>query len=240
MFNDEQLLLSVRSLSAANQRLPTVLLLAHLPEPVQARDIAGKADDIGFREMRGWNVVRNLQGAAASNWVVQRPDGWRMMEPGFEALKAAGVDWNRKIPIPPSDSMLPRELFVDTRGYLERVVMQINASYDAELNDCCAVMCRRLVETLIIEIYEFDKRADEIRAPDGNFQMLNGLLSVIFKDAKFNLGRNTKRGLEALKELGDKSAHNRRFNARRPDLDAIQPGLRTAAEELLHLSGLSP
>ena len=41
-----------------------------------------------------------------------------------------------------------------TRGYLERIAYQLNASYDHYLYDCCAVMCRRILETLIIEIYE--------------------------------------------------------------------------------------
>ena len=137
-----------------------------------------------------------------------------------------------------SDSVLPRELFDGTRGYIEKVVSQINGSYDHGWYDCCAVMCRRLAETLIIEGYEEQGRSDEIKGSDGNFQMLNGHLTVLSKDKKINLGRNSKKGLEELKELGDKSAHNRRFNARQPDIDAIRPGLRTAAEELLHIAKL--
>ena len=43
--------------------------------------------------------------------------------------------------IPPSDSVVPLEIFLLTRGYLEKVVRQINASYDTGLYDCCAVMC---------------------------------------------------------------------------------------------------
>jgi hypothetical protein len=68
--------------------------------------------------------------------------------------------------------------------------------------------------------------------------MLNGLLGALSKDSTIHLGRNAKRGLDGLKELGDKSAHNRRFNARQPDIDAIRSDLRTAAEELLHLANL--
>ena len=57
--------------------------------------------------------------------------------------------------------------------------------------------------------------------------MLNGLLGVLNKDNTIHLGRNAKQGLEALKALGDKSAHNRRFNARQPDINSIKADLRT-------------
>jgi hypothetical protein len=236
---DDKLIVEVRRLSAINQRLPTLLLLVHLEPPVQPRDIVEKAHAIGFRKIREWNVGSILHKAANANLVVQRADGWRMLDLGWVELNNAGVDLNRKVSIPPSDSVLPRELFEGTRGYLERVAAQINASYDFELFDCCAVMCRRLAETLIIEVYEHQNRANEIIGQDGNFHMLNGLLAVMLGDRTVNLGRNSKRGLEALKELGDRSAHNRRFNARKSDIDRMQTGLRTSAEELINLSGLA-
>ena len=71
-------------------------------------------------------------------------------------------------PRPPaaSDAVLPVELFAGTRGYIERVVDQINKAYDAELWDCSAVMCRRLLETLIIEMYERSGRAADIKGSD--------------------------------------------------------------------------
>ena len=62
---------------------------------------------------------------------------------------------------------------------------------------------------------------------------------VLSKDGAIHLGRNAKRGLDGLKDLGDKSAHNRRFNARQPDIDHIRSDLRAAAEELLHLAKLT-
>jgi hypothetical protein len=42
-------------------------------------------------------------------------------------------------------------------------------SYDATLWDCTAVMCRRLLETSIIEVYEKLGRAPEFKGRDGNF-----------------------------------------------------------------------
>ena len=143
------------------------------------------------------------------------------------------------LPVPRSNSFLPLELFTKTRGYIEKVVLQINASYDMGLYDCTAVMCRRLLETLIIETYESAGRAGDIKGNDSHFMMFSGLLNSIENDSSFNLGRDSLRGLKKLKALGDRSAHNRRYNARRNDLDNARDGIRLASEELLHLSHLA-
>lgn len=137
-----------------------------------------------------------------------------------------------------SGSVIPLGL-VTGRGYLEKVVLQLNVSYDAQLYDCCAVMCRRLLETLIIEVYEYCQRADEIKGTDGHFLMLNKLSTFFENDKAFNLGRNGLKGLRDFKTLGDLSAHNRRFNAHKEDIDRVRDGLRVAVEELAHLAKLA-
>jgi hypothetical protein len=167
-------------------------------------------------------------------------DGWRLHPSTRRELDEQYSFALRAVPPGPSDSVLPRNLFSGTRGYLERVVEQINKSYDSELWDCCAVMCRRLLETLIIEVYEKIGRANEIKGGDGHFQMFNGLITFIESDRAIHLGRNAVKGLKDHKALGDQAAHNRRFNATQNDIDRVRDGLRISAQELLHLSGLHP
>ena len=70
-------------------------------------------------------------------------------------------------------------LLEKARPYNQRVAAQVNAAYDTRLFDCSAVMCRRLIESLIIDAYEHAKRDGDIKAVDGNFLMLNGLVSKI-------------------------------------------------------------
>lgn len=139
-------------------------------------------------------------------------------------------------PIVSSDSILPVELFSSTRTYVERVVEQINASFDASLFDCTAIMCRRLLETLIIEAYERQVRADELLGADGHFKPLSTLIAHIESDPVFHLSREGLKGLKTFKKLGDQAAHNRRFLARRNDILRVRDGLRIAAEDLLHLA----
>lgn len=167
-------------------------------------------------------------------------DCWRLHPRGRKELDEKFKSLISSIQQPrATDSVLPRELFTSTRGYLERIVFQLNASYDQSLFDCCAVMCRRILETLLIEIYESVGRASEVKGADGHFLMLAGLLCYFEKDGQFHPSRNALKGLRDFKMLGDLSAHNRRFNARKDDIDRVRDGLRVAAEELLNLAGLS-
>ena len=49
--------------------------------------------------------------------------------------------------------VLPPEMVSKTRAYLEQLVHQINGAYEYGFFDARAVMCRRLMESLIIEVY---------------------------------------------------------------------------------------
>ena len=53
-----------------------------------------------------------------------------------------------------TDMFLARSLVSNTRCYIERVVAQINGTYENGWYDVCAVMIRMLLETLIVEVFE--------------------------------------------------------------------------------------
>lgn len=125
-----------------------------------------------------------------------------------------------------------------TRGYLEKVVHQINGSYSQGWYDACAVMIRRLIETLIIECYEAHKIADRIKGPGGDFLFLRDLVAKMLDEPTWNLGRAARRALPKLKDVGDKSAHSRRYNAHRRDIDDLKNDLRQVVQELVSLAGL--
>lgn len=137
-----------------------------------------------------------------------------------------------------SQQVLPRALFLNTRGYLEKLVNQINGSYEKGWFDGCAVLMRRLIETLIIEAFEKHQIAQNIKGPSGDFLFLRDLINKALSSSSWNLSRNTKQSLNKLKDIGDKSAHSRRFIARRWDIDKVVDDLRVVAEEFLYLSGL--
>lgn len=137
-----------------------------------------------------------------------------------------------------TQQVLPTSLFKNTRGYLEKIVNQINGCYEKGWFDGCAVMIRRLVETLIIECFEEHGIADSIKGQNGDFLFLRDLITATLSESSWNLGRNTRQSLPKLKDIGDKSAHSRRYTARRWDIDKILNDIRIVAEELIYLSAL--
>ncbi len=125
-----------------------------------------------------------------------------------------------------------------TRGYIEKVSHQINGCYANAWYDSCAVMLRRLLETLIIECFEKHSIATKIKDVNGDYFYLKDLIDMMIKESAWTVGRNVKAALPRLKEIGDKSAHSRRFNAHREDIDKISKDIRDVVQELLVLANL--
>jgi len=135
--------------------------------------------------------------------------------------------------------VLAKSLVAGTRGYIEKVVNQINGCYEQGWYDACAVMIRRLLETLIIEAFEYGKIAHKIKNPKtGDFYYLKDLISLTINEPSWNLGRDAEKALPLLKDIGDKSAHSRRFNAHRTDIEKLIPKVRIVVQELTYLAGL--
>jgi hypothetical protein len=102
-------------------------------------------------------------------------------------------------------------------------------------------MLRRLLETLIIESYEHLKRESEIRDGGGQYLMLRDLVERACGEkghAGLNLGRDSKAALKEARDIGNWSAHARRYNAVATDLTKIQAGVRVVVQELIHVADL--
>lgn len=126
-----------------------------------------------------------------------------------------------------------------TRGYLVAVGRQMNGSYASGWYDSCAVMMRRLLESSIIEAFEARKIDAKIKnSKTGDFLQLTGLVAAALAEPTWNLPRNVRRELDALKDLGHRSAHNRYYLATKPDLDKHVSAYREAVEAFLHLAKL--
>lgn len=162
----------------------------------------------------------------------------------LETSKAISDDL-KKIIGPPEEGVLsatqqvlPFSVVKGSRGYIEKVVNQINGTYENGWYDGCAVMVRRLVETLIIEAFEHHQISNKIKTKDDDFLYLRDLISAALAEGSWNLGRNTRKALPKLKDIGDKSAHSRRFIAHRRDIDNIVGDLRVVSQEFIYLAGL--
>ena len=136
----------------------------------------------------------------------------------------------------PTQMVLANVLVKNTRSYIERIANEINGCYENGWYNACSVMIRRLLETLIVELYESFGLSNKIKNASGDFIYLSGLIDAILSEKERNISRNAKGNLKKLKEIGDLAAHNRRYLANRVDIDNIRDGLRQVVQELLFTS----
>ena len=137
------------------------------------------------------------------------------------------------------NSVIPNEWVAATRAYLEKLVYQINGCYDYGFYDACAVLSRRLMESLIIEIYVQDGRHHEIQK-DGIFLPLEKLIAHVRVDKTLSLGRNTPKTMVEVKQLGDTAAHDRVYVTDMQDIDDVRPRYRRMIQDLLAASKIRP
>jgi hypothetical protein len=137
----------------------------------------------------------------------------------------------------PTDTLLPLSIVEGTRGYIDQIARQAAGCYDQQWYDACSVMVRRLVETLIIECYEHYHVEQKVKDNKGDFVRLEELVGRFLNEPSWNVSRNVKRGLHQIKTMGDLSAHNRRYVAKKGDIDNWRTELRVAVEELVSIAG---
>jgi hypothetical protein len=135
-------------------------------------------------------------------------------------------------------AILPPEWFQGTRFYLERLSHQINGAYEYGFYDGSAVLCRRLMESLILEVYISKGLHHEIK-PGGTFLMLDGLIAHIRSHETIVLSRNAPKTMEAVKQLGDSAAHDRTYITQANDIDDLKAPYRRLIQELMTMSGIS-
>lgn len=164
------------------------------------------------------NAARQLQYALKTAWADARADQTHLEEVGVFPL----VTLNQT-----------------KRGYLVAVGRQANGCYLSEWYDGCAVMMRRLLESSIIEAFEAKKLDSNIKdSKTGDFFQLTALIDAALREKTWNLPRNVRKGLPDLRDLGHRSAHNRYYLAKKPDIDKHAGVYREAVEAFLHLATL--
>ncbi len=137
------------------------------------------------------------------------------------------------------DDLLPFELYRETRANVERVADQINKSFTYGIFDGCAVLMRRLIEMLLILAFNHHAVDSEIRKANGDYVQLSEIIAKALSNRSLDLSRNAKEYLDVFREKGNLAAHNPFHNARKKDLELVQPKFRHLVEELLYKAGIS-
>lgn len=133
---------------------------------------------------------------------------------------------------------VPIEILENTRGYLLTVAEQVNNCFHHKAYDACGVMVRKLLEILIIEVFENKGIDAKIKDGDGNYLMFTNLVTKLINSPEINVGRTVKNELPKIAIVLNNCAHNRLFAITRPQLVNFQAIIVIATQELVTLSEL--
>lgn len=136
------------------------------------------------------------------------------------------------------NSILPETLYKNTRGFIESLSKQINASFENNIFDGCAVIMRRLLEICLILSYQKKGLDSSIQNSDGSYKMLDGIINDAIINTNLSLSKDAKAVLHDFRELGNFSAHKIYYNCRRSEIELIARKFRATIEELLYKSEL--
>ena len=135
-------------------------------------------------------------------------------------------------------TILPEVDYQKTRGYIESLAKQINACFEHNIFDGCAVLMRRLVEVLLILSYRNLKIDLAIQDSNGNYFMLDGIINDAKTNSTLALSRNSKNNLDTFRQLGNFSAHKIEYTCRREYITPHIQEYRALISELLHKAGI--
>lgn len=203
-----------------------------------ASELAEDMSDEGFPHA---HVTRLRDSLLRTRFVVRgrRSNSFRINLRYLSELTEKFTNFLSQQPPTIQDSIIPYDWVVSTRAYLEKLVHQINGCYQFGFYDGCAVLARRLMESLIVETYISQGRTSIIKN-QGIFLQLDGLITRICADTAIHLSRNSTKIMGELKLLGDTAAHDRVYITLQIDIDDIKPRIRRLIRELLSISGIRP
>lgn len=136
------------------------------------------------------------------------------------------------------DIIIPLILYSNTRGFIESLAKQINASYEYNIFDGCSVLMRRLLEIMLILCYEHLNIESLIKDSKGDYINLERIINNAEQNRTLNLSNDSKKVLDEFRVLGNLSAHKIFYNCRKTDLKNILRMYRVTIEELLYKSGI--
>jgi hypothetical protein len=139
-------------------------------ESFSVQDICNWFDLLGFAQP---NTSRLKKKLVLSKEIVRgkQVDTYRLHAKLLKSLDAQFPSLNEDDEIIETiDSIIPQPLYAGTRGYIESLSKQINASYENNVFDGCAVLMRRLMEVMLILSYENLGIEHEIKESSGEYK----------------------------------------------------------------------
>ena len=169
--------------------------------------------------------------AKGKNFIfLKQKSGYALTKQSKEAL---AKELSMPVDMPVSNALIDLSIIEGTPYYIKGIAKQMAQCYECGLYDATLVLMRKLLETLIIESFERFGIDNTIKDANGDFLYLSDLIPKYLSSPKWNASRNINKNIDKVKKYGDLSAHNRRFQAKKSDIDDFKFELRQVLQEIV-------
>lgn len=219
-----------KELSAGQLIQYFVYFLQEEKNEVRASDISNCYTALSLKPYSNVSRYLSINSAGRSAMFIKGKCGYKLHRYKKEQI---ANELSEIIEVPITENLIPITIFDNTPYYIVANAKQMCQCYDTGLYDATLVLMRKLVETLIIECFERHGIDNQIKDSNGVFYYLSDLIVNFVSSKNWNVSRNLKSNIEKVKKYGDLSAHNRRFLAKKNDIDSFKAELRQVLQEII-------
>lgn len=150
-----------------------------------------------------------------------------------------GSLWDDNISVKSNSELIDEIKFCGKKTYIDRIIKQINFTYNNNCYDACAVLLRRLFEILLVLAYQRNGIEQDITNAQGHHLMLEGIVKNAKTNSVLNFSSRIKNNFDTFREVGNNSAHSITYTASKKDIDDIKIAYRVMLDELYDKIGIS-
>ena len=195
-----------------------------------ASDISCCFDALLLKPYSNISAFLSKKSKGSNSLFLKKKDGYSLTRLEKERL---AKELSIPVDIPISNEFIDITIVNNTPYYIMGITRQMIQCYECGFFDATLVLMRKLIETLIIETFERFGIDSTIKDTNGEFFYLSNLIPRYLNSQKWNPSRNLDKSIQKVKKYGDLSAHNRRFQAKKSDIDDFKFELRQVIQEMV-------
>lgn len=119
------------------------------------------------------------------------------------------------------------------RYYINQISEEMCLCYDNQCYTACLIMMRKLLEAIIIAIFESIGELSKIKDSKGITFFLNDLIKIYVEEKNINKSRHIEKELNELKKAGDMAVHKYNFKVSKKFADEYRIILDIVIQELI-------
>lgn len=200
-----------------------------------ARDLGVQMHDLGLSSVPNYARLQKQLGAHKDTVRGKAARTFKIKAACRPTLDDKYSKYTGKRPAKPSDAVIDRSQFDGRRKPWRDLVVQINGCYDYQFYDGSAVLCRRLVESLIVELFRAKNIDSKIKTDSGDYMMLDGLIKALKNSPDIRISKSGRPALEPIQKIGNTAAHSFHHITTKQDADDMARNARPLVSELLGL-----